>query len=145
MPGGGDPDNRRDFPGGFPGDSRNAFTRQGRTAVENDVFDHLRNLARLRASSAVLRRGSLVQLYDEEQQTAFARMLGDEVAIIAFNNDTKPATLDIDVSATGLSENATPFARLSEVGRAPRIENGRLVLSLPPRVASVNIWRLAGR
>ena len=26
MPGGGDPDNRRDFPGGWPGDPKNAFT-----------------------------------------------------------------------------------------------------------------------
>ena len=31
MAGGGDPDNRRDFPGGFPGDARNAFTAHGRT------------------------------------------------------------------------------------------------------------------
>ena len=30
MPGGEDPDNRRDFPGGFPGDSRNAFVDMDR-------------------------------------------------------------------------------------------------------------------
>ena len=46
MPGGGDPDNRRDFPGGFAGDARNAFTNEGRTVVQNDVFNHVRRLAR---------------------------------------------------------------------------------------------------
>ena len=32
MPGGEDPDNRHDFPGGFAGDAHNAFTKAGRTA-----------------------------------------------------------------------------------------------------------------
>ena len=32
LPGGGDPDNRRDFPGGWAGDPRNAFDPSGRHA-----------------------------------------------------------------------------------------------------------------
>lgn len=32
MPGGADPDNRHDFPGGFPGDAANAFNAATRTA-----------------------------------------------------------------------------------------------------------------
>ncbi|MGD0790528.1 MAG: hypothetical protein ABR920_02050 [Terriglobales bacterium] len=40
-PHGDDPDNRRDFPGGFPGDPRNAFTASGRTAEQQDVFAHV--------------------------------------------------------------------------------------------------------
>src|SRR5204862_5007025 len=38
MPGGNDPDNRRDFPGGWREDTRNAFTAPGRTPAEQDVF-----------------------------------------------------------------------------------------------------------
>jgi glycosidase len=102
MPGGGDPDNRRDFPGGFAGDERNAFTREGRTATENDVFEHVKRLARLRAELPALRRGSLIQLYDEEQQTVFARVLGDQVVFIAINNDTKPANIEFKYSDAGL-------------------------------------------
>ena len=41
MPGGDDPDNRRDFPGGFPGDPRNAFTASGRTPEQQDVFAYV--------------------------------------------------------------------------------------------------------
>ena len=44
MPGGDDPDNRRDFPGGFPGDPTNAFTSAGRTAEQQDVFAYLQSL-----------------------------------------------------------------------------------------------------
>ena len=37
MSGGDDPDNRRDFPGGFPGDPRIAFTPAGRTPEQKRV------------------------------------------------------------------------------------------------------------
>jgi neopullulanase len=58
MPGGNDPDNRRDFPGGFPGDPRDAFTAAGRTADEQSVFHTCRRLAKLRATHDCLRRGA---------------------------------------------------------------------------------------
>src|ERR1044072_3628699 len=75
MPGGGDPDNRRDFPGGFAGDERNAFEKSGRTSIENEVFEHVKRLAKLRADLPALRRGTLVHVYDEERQTVFASRL----------------------------------------------------------------------
>ena len=74
MPGGADPDNRRDFPGGFPGDGRDAFTAAGRTADENAVFDHLKNLARLRAATPALRRGRLVNLLAADDAYVYARV-----------------------------------------------------------------------
>jgi glycosidase len=142
MPGGGDPDNRRDFPGGFPGDPRNAFMKEGRTAAENDVFEHLRKLARLRAGSPALRRGALLHLYDDEQQTVFARALGDEVVIIAFNNDTKSATFDFGISETRLPEGSTPFNGMGQNGDGLRVEGGRVKVTLAARSASVNVWRV---
>lgn len=35
---------REDFPGGFPGDKRSAFTAEGRTKAENAMFNWLKNL-----------------------------------------------------------------------------------------------------
>ena len=138
MPGGGDPDNRRDFPGGFAGDARNAFTKEGRTPVENDVFEHLKRLGALRAELPALRRGSLVQLYDEEQQTAFARVLGGESVVVAFNNDTKPATFEFDLTAAANFEDAMNLTdRLGVIGGATRVRHGRLRVALPARSASI--------
>lgn len=48
MEGGDDPDNRRDFPGGFPDDPRNAFSPQGRTQEENTLWAWVRQLFHLR-------------------------------------------------------------------------------------------------
>ena len=70
MPGGGDPDNRRDFPGGFPNDARNAFTKTGRTAIENDVFKQLQLTRATARRTPALRRGETRHVYDEEQQAS---------------------------------------------------------------------------
>ncbi|HVF42830.1 MAG TPA: alpha-amylase family glycosyl hydrolase [Pyrinomonadaceae bacterium] len=140
MPGGGDPDNRRDFPGGFPGDERNAFTKAGRTAAENDVLFHLSRLGRLRSNLVALRRGSLLQLYDDEQQMAFARLYGRQVVVVAFNNDAKPSTFDVDVRALGVSDGAYA-EELVETSRGGLwVKDGRLTVTLPARSARIYGW-----
>ena len=139
MPGGPDPDNRRDFPGGFPNDARNAFEKGGRTAVENEVFEHLKRLIKLRADFTALRRGSLVQVYDEEQQTVYARVLGGEAVFVAINNDTKPATVEFNYSDAGVP----PGARLLEGAQAlgddvgVSSHSGDVKLSFPGRGAII--------
>ena len=137
MPGGGDPDNRRDFPGGFPGDARNAFESGGRTPSENEVFNHLRRLARLRAELPALRHGSTLHLYDEEQQTVFARTLGGQKVLVAFNNDTKPSTFEFGVGEAELADGARLFDRLEVLSGEARVTSGSVRLTLPARSASI--------
>jgi glycosidase len=57
MKGGDDPDNRRDFPGGFPGDAQNAFTQAGRTAEQQAEFEWVAGLAKLRREHGALECG----------------------------------------------------------------------------------------
>jgi glycosidase len=141
MPGGGDPDNRRDFPGGFPNDTRNAFTEAGRTPDENEVFNHLRRVMRARAELPALRRGTLLHVYDEEQQTVFARVLGDQTVFIAFNNDTKPATIKFKFSHAGLAPNARLMTRHDYLGTggpsAARVHGDDVEFDMAPRSAAI--------
>jgi glycosidase len=139
MPGGGDPDNRRDFPGGFAGDARNAFTKAGRTPVEDDVFEHVKRLAKLRAELPALRRGSLVHVYDEEQQTVFARRLGNQTTFVAFNNDTKPATVSFRYSDGGVPAGARLVQQQYHLGGGVGVQQrgDSVTLSMPPRTAIV--------
>jgi glycosidase len=137
MPGGGDPDNRRDFPGGFAGDSRNAFTPQGRTAQENEVWNHLAKLGALRKELKPLQKGETFDLLDEEQQMAYARVFADQAVLIVFNNDTKPATVSFDVSMIKpFGANATLTDRLGKMSDV-KIENGTVKLSIPARTAGI--------
>jgi glycosidase len=97
MPGGGDPDNRRDFPGGWPGDPVNAFTAAGRTPDQQSVWTHVQTLLQLRAKTPALRTGKIEHLLATEQQFVYRR--GN--VVVAINNANTPATVTLPVSATG--------------------------------------------
>jgi neopullulanase len=73
MTGGKDPDNRHDFPGGFAGDAHNAFTKDGRTATEQEVFAWTSGLLALRARQRVLQTGLEQNLFADEDVFAFVR------------------------------------------------------------------------
>ncbi len=137
MPGGGDPDNRRDFPGGFPGDAKNAFSASGRTASENDVFDHLAKLGKLRQELEPLRRGKTLDLLDEEQQSAYARVTDRQAVIVVFNNDTKPAKVSFDISMIKqIAANASLTNALGSA-LAVKAEKGKLKFTMPARTAAI--------
>src|SRR5216684_1321840 len=73
MTGPDEPTARADFPGGFPGDKRNAFTREGRNQQEEDAFEFVRTMAHFHTELLPLQRGELVSLYVSAQQYAYAR------------------------------------------------------------------------
>ena len=137
MPGGSDPDNRRDFPGGFPGDGIDKFAASGRTKDENGVWDHVAKLAKLRQELEPLRRGRTLDLLDEEQQMAYARVTAKDAVIVVFNNDTKPATVGFDFSMIKhFAANQTFVDRLGSV-RPVNVRNSRLTFEMPPRSAAI--------
>ena len=140
MRGGGDPDNRRDFPGGWPGDARNAFEAAGRTAEEQAVFAHTQRMLRLRKELAPLRRGTLTHLAIANQFYAFARTYAGERVIVAFNNDTQAAAVPIEMAPLGLAEGTTLTDRLG-VAAAATVSGGRASISLPARSAAVFVVR----
>lgn len=86
MLGGGDPDNRRDFPGGWPGDPHNAFTAGGRTEEQQELFTYVQALLRLRREHRALATGKLWHLASHESSYVFLRENEDEKLVIAFNN-----------------------------------------------------------
>jgi glycosidase len=134
MPGGSDPDNRRDFPGGFPADGIDKFAASGRSTKENDVWNHLARLGRLRQELEPLRRGKSLDLHDEEQQMAYARVTQNQAVIVAFNNDTKPANLSFDVSMIRQIRRSSTLAdRLGVIGDVRVAADGRLEFTIPAR------------
>jgi glycosidase len=136
MKGGGDPDNRRDFPGGFPGDTRNAFDKQGRTSDEQLAFDHLQKLGRLRAELEPLRRGEMVNLYVADQQYAYARVSRQSSVVIVINNATKPAKIEFSLAGTNLPDGAKLVDRLGTASEAT-VGDGMLGADLPARTAAI--------
>ena len=101
MPGGGDPDDRRDFPGGWIGDANDAFTQSGRTRDQQEVFAYVQSLLRLRREHVALRTGKLWHLASDESSYVFARESEEEERIVvAFNNSDQPRELRIPLADT---------------------------------------------
>jgi neopullulanase len=100
MPGGSDPDNRRDFPGGWIGDSKDAFTQSGRTREQQEIFSYVQVLLRLRREHAALRGGQLWHLASDEFSYVFVRESEEERVVVAFNNSDKASDLRIPVNDT---------------------------------------------
>jgi neopullulanase len=109
MAGGADPENRRDFPGGWIEDQRNAFTREGRTPEQEEIFEVVQTLLRLRQEHDALRGGKLWHLASDDKSYVFLRESDDEKLVIAFHDGTNPKTLTVMLrdtpaaSAAGIS------------------------------------------
>lgn len=103
MPGGDDPDNRRDFPGGFPGDPRNAFTASGRTPEQQDVFAYVQSLLALRKAYPALRTGKQWHIGWDESYYAFLRELPEEELLVVYNNSSSSRELKIPLADTPLA------------------------------------------
>jgi neopullulanase len=97
-------DDRRDFPGGFPGDSRDAFSAAGRAAQEQTLFATYRNLLKLRKSSPALRRGTLIDLFTNKFVYAYLRHHETERVIVALNLGKGPAEVPLPPEAAGATE-----------------------------------------
>ena len=85
---------RQSFRGGFVGDERNAFTRQGRTEVENDLFVYLQKLIKLRDRYPVLSKGKLRHIYPFENVYALIKSYEDEMAIVLINSNEEELSLE---------------------------------------------------
>ncbi|HZE71745.1 MAG TPA: alpha-amylase family glycosyl hydrolase [Pyrinomonadaceae bacterium] len=140
MKGPDEPTTRGDFPGGFPGDKRNAFTREGRTREEEDLFQYISRLTRLHTGLEAFRTGSLINLYSSEQQYAYARATRSQSVVMVFNNDTRVASLRVDVSRLGMPEGALLVDQLS-AGREVRVSGGRINVNLPERSTAMFVRR----
>jgi glycosidase len=102
MIGGDDPDNRQDFPGGFPGDKQNAFVQSGRTVEQQEIFSHVQKLLRLRAEHPALRHGQLWHIQWDQSCYAFARISSEERILVVFNGGTTAKSLHLSFVQTPL-------------------------------------------
>jgi neopullulanase len=130
MPGGDDPDNRRDFPGGWKEDARNAFSPEGRTPGEQRVFERVRKLAQLRREYPDLRQGAMKQLGATDDVYIYTR--GE--AIVMLNNGVKPARV-VAPAASGTWRDL-----LEGVGNIP-VRDDVLSVTLPARSAAIMVRR----
>ena len=86
---------RKDFPGGFPGDTHNCFTEAGRTKAENDMFRWTSRLLHWRQGNETIIRGMQTQFIPYNGIYVIARRWHNNVVLTILNGTSSEAVMDI--------------------------------------------------
>ena len=84
---------RKDFPGGFPGDTHSAFTEAGRTKAENDMFRWTSRLLHWRQGNETIIRGMQTQFIPYNGVYVIARTWHNNVVLTIVNGTRKSAVM----------------------------------------------------
>ena len=91
----GDGNLRKDFPGGWKGDAANAFTAEGRTALQNEAHDFLQKILQWRKNNSAIANGNLIH-YAPDWQTqcyVYARAHNESRVLVILNGSDKEQIL----------------------------------------------------
>jgi neopullulanase len=128
MTGGGDPDNRHDFPGGFPGDAHNAFLESGRTPEQQALFSSVQRLLRLRHDHGALRHGQLWNISWSKTAYAFARVSASEKVLVVANAGTAAQNIALVFRDTPISGGTKLSPLLGDSERPVQNDQAEIVL-----------------
>ena len=135
MPGAGDPDNRRDFPGGWIGDRNDAFTEAGRTREQQEIFSYVTELLRVRREHGALRAGRLWHLASDESAYVFLRESDEERVVVVFNSANKTREMQVRLNGTP-TQNAAALSLIFGGAKA-ELAGSDLRISMPAQSLSI--------
>jgi neopullulanase len=92
--GGYHPDVRKDFPGGWPGDSHDAF-QNGKSAEQVEAYDFLRKLLQWRKNNPVIHSGALHHYIPHDNVYVYFRSYGDERVMVILNGNGSAIELSL--------------------------------------------------
>ncbi len=137
MPGGDDPDNRREFPGGFPGAPASAFEPSGRTTQQQGIYSWVSQLATVRRAHEALQCGGeqvlasnadwIVYLRDASHPLNQACGAGDRV-LVAIHRGTAAASLNVPLTQTWAAGCAIGHTEIGGNGSSATIAGDVLTL-----------------
>jgi len=91
----GDGDIRRDFPGGWPGDPRDAFTSAGRTDKENEAFSFMQTLLKYRKANPVIHSGNLTHFIPKDNVYVYFRKNAQKTVMVMLNLSDEQSSPDM--------------------------------------------------
>ena len=123
---------RSDFPGGWPGDRRNAFTGQGLSTDQRATQLFLRDFLRWRKSKTVLHHGQLMHFLPRKNVYTYFRYDDNNQVMVAMNHNARPVSL----GTRRFQERLDGYAQASDPFSAKRYALNK-PLTLPARSALV--------
>jgi len=109
----GDAQLRKDFLGGWEGDSINAFANENMSNQQTEAMSYLRSLIKLRNENAELQSGKLIQYIPNNGIYVYFRSSKNKAFMIVLNNTDKDRTLKLDY----YKESLESFTTIKEFGK----------------------------
>jgi glycosidase len=124
---------RSDFPGGWPGDKKNAFTGNGLTADEAAVQALVKKLGNFRKTSSALKTGKMMHYVPVEGLYVYFRYDKTQTMMCIMNTDTKEHPVNFEKYA----ERTNGFSKAKNV-----INDKVLTTSVPVTIPAMQMWVL---
>jgi glycosidase len=124
---------RSDFPGGWPGDAKNAFTGVALNDDEKGVQALVRKLGRYRLHSSALRTGRMMQYLPHGSLYVYFRYDGRQTVLCAMNTGNKAVDLDF----SRFSERTAGFSKGVDV-----LSGEQHTLGQPAKLPGRTMWVL---
>jgi glycosidase len=125
---------RLDFPGGWDGDKKNAFTQQGLSEDEKTIQDLVKTLGNYRKTSSALKTGKLMQFIPSNGVYVYFRYDNNQTIMCIMNTSDAAKTIDFAKYA----ERTAGFTKATSV-----TDDKNYSTSDMPEIGSNEMWVLA--
>ncbi len=99
---------RSDFPGGWRGDSRDAFSGKGLSETESTAQEWVRQLFTWRKSHPTIHHGQLMHYVPKDGVYVYFRYDDDHTVMVVINKNEEPYSLDLNRFSERLASQGTP-------------------------------------
>jgi glycosidase len=87
---------RLDFPGGWNGDKKNAFTKEGLTDEEKDLQAYVKRFANFRKNASAIKSGKMMQFVPDDGVYVYFRYDDKQTVMCVMNTNDKQSTISLD-------------------------------------------------
>ena len=131
-------DIRIDFPGGFDGQTRNAFTKEGLTKQQKEMHNTISTLLNFRKNSSALDKGKLVHFTPQQGVYSYARISDEQTVLVFMNKNTEALQKNIEYMQEVMPSSITAFnlftqkiQKLGKTVQLPAMSATVLVINKP--------------
>lgn len=86
---------RRNFPGGWAGDSTNAFSASGRTSQQNEAYDYIQKILKWRKGNKAISNGTLKHFAPMNGVYVYERKYEDKSVVVILSGSDSEKTIEL--------------------------------------------------
>jgi glycosidase len=87
---------RKDVPGGWLGDKTNEFTKEGRSAMQNEAWSYMQTLLQWRKKNVAVTQGKMIHYAPRNGVYVYGRIKDDDRVVVIMNSALTDQTVSMD-------------------------------------------------